>query len=40
MEHGKCVNVCIGIGIIIIISISNKNERPYELGPSEKEMES
>lgn len=38
MEHGKCVNVCIGIGIII----SSNNEssiwfgRPYELGRSEK----
>lgn len=39
MEHGKCVNVY--IGIIIIINQSHVwFGRPYELGRSKKEMES
>lgn len=38
MEHGKCVNVCIGIGIIIINNESSVwFGRPYELGRNKKE---
>lgn len=38
MEHGKCVNVCIGIGIIIINNESSVwFGRPYEMGRNKKE---